>query len=183
MILGEMDAVALAAASVISAAVGGTATLLARWFAFRKEQNQQDADNAAASDTRDAKTRKDSYKEASLAYQSHLRSKDEYIAMQAAVISELERAQEAWREAAAECREDVAEQRTVNHFLLDAIKRAFAELKELRRDPGPLPELPPTRPRRDAVADFLSRQAAQSATAVRELQDSHTSPPKSPKTG
>ncbi len=183
MILADIDGVTVAAAavvSVVSAVAGGTATLLARWLAYKKEQTQQDADIEAAAEGRDAKSRKDAYKEASLAYQSHLRSKDEYIAMQAVVISELEKAQEAWRDAAADCREDVAEQRTVNHFLLEAIRKAFLELKELGRDPGPLPELPTARPRRDAVADFLSRQATQSATAVRELHDSHTTPPKPP---
>jgi len=174
MILADVDIAATAITSAISAVAGG---VLGRLLAFRKDRVQQDADNDAASDARETKLRKDAYKEASLAYQAHLKSKDEYIAMQSTVIGELERAQEAWREAAADCREDVTEQRTVNFYLFDALKRAFTELRALGRDPGALPDLPPVRPRRDAVADFLSRQASQSAKTVRELDAKLSTPP------
>ncbi len=180
MILGDADPVSVATGAVLGTVAGVATTLVTRWMTYRKEQTRQDADIEAAANVRDAKTYKDAYKEATAATQAHLRSKDEVIAMQTAVIREHAAAENAWRQVASDCQEDRAEQRAVNHFLLDALQRAFDAIRELGRDPGELPELPPPRPRRsEHEAEFLSRNAAQSARAVKEF-DSQTGrqPPK-----
>lgn len=182
--LAQADVPQIVAGAVIGAIFSGLSVLLGIWLTHRRKERRQDAQDEAASDARDAKVRKDAYKDARDAWKEHLASKDEYIRMQAGVISEMERAGEAAQHALAECREDAAEQGVVNRLLYDLLRRAYAALKALGQDPGPMPDLPQPRQRRAASeAEFLARQAAQSAAVVRELGDSHVPEPKPPKGG
>lgn len=87
-----------------------------------------------------------------------------------AVIGQQQRVIETLSEENADCREESAGQRTSLRHFLDTIRRHAAALRALGHDPGPDPELPPARPRREGAdsSQFLARQAAQSAAMLTE---------------
>lgn len=110
-------------------------------------------------------------------YQSVVRRLEEQSERDQAVISQQQRAIESFREANADLREESAELRAAVHFLYDTLKRHAAALKQMGHDPGDLPELPKMRGGLSERADFLARQASQSAGLGEAIRQAPTKPP------
>jgi chromosome segregation ATPase len=112
-------------------------------------------------------------------YQDIIRRMEEQAERDQDVIRQQQRAIEVLQEANTECREETAELRAAVHFLYDTARRHSAALRHLGQDPGELPELPRLRDRMSERADFLARQAAQSAGLTEAARQEQPRPPES----
>jgi uncharacterized coiled-coil protein SlyX len=95
-----------------------------------------------------------------------------------AVISQQQQALDALRAIYTGCREDCVETRSNLRHLYECVRRMHARLKAAGQDPGELPEMPPERERSSAEAEFLARQAAQSAGLLKAADKAIVPPTK-----
>lgn len=103
-----------------------------------------------------------------------------------AAIKEMKEALEVTLEREIECREDHAEQKNINFFLCDHLKRFHSALEASGADPGPFPEMPPPRKREPKIGpspEFVVKQAIQSAELVGEVSKVIRPPQGPPSTG
>jgi hypothetical protein len=169
MLLGEFDGLSAALGAAVSAVGGAVVAVLRYVLPWKAKEGDRRFKETDKKEERDQKVRRESYQEALQAYRDSLRKTEQQCERQASVIEQYQAAFRAYQEADSDKREEIAELRGIVYFLHDHLKRCYLELRECGRDMGELPELPPPRERtRAKEADFLVRQANQSASLTKE---------------
>lgn len=158
--------------SLIGGGAAGAATVILAYVAYLKqyyparerEQKQRAEDSAA-----DREYRKDEFDKAIQVYaDDNQRLRDE-ISRKEEVITRLTVALEAQQRENSDYREALVEVRTAIRALYKIAQANHDALKEMGRDPGPLPDLPPMQDRFGATtANLLTAQAAQAVLAEKE---------------
>jgi hypothetical protein len=124
----------------------------------------------AAREVREQALKAGAWEDAKTAYEKWLMDQEQQNTRLQGVVDRQQQAIDAIQSRYADCLQTRAQQTGTIHFLHAGLRRAFAELKGLGRDPGELPDLPaPADPGEAARAEFNVRQVAQHTSLVREL--------------